>query len=158
MVNTASSCACGRAWLRFERDCAMMRSQHLTRRLAKSVGYSQLKPLVASMVLLLHCFHAASFPSHGEKVVISPAVPRSLDDLWLRRNGLAECIATEFCYALRVGANTHSNLMAPISVPRMMPFCFAQTNSTEINLDQRGQNGQTSRPIVFLCSTCPHTP
>ena len=25
MVNTAGSCACGRAWLRFERDCAMMR-------------------------------------------------------------------------------------------------------------------------------------
>jgi len=37
----------------------------------------------------------------------SPAVPCSLGGRWLRRNGLAECIATECGYALRMGANTH---------------------------------------------------
>jgi len=74
------------------------------------------------LVLLLHCFHAVSFPSHGEIGVVSSAVPRSFDDWWLRRNGLAECIAAECGYVLRVGANTHSNLMTSISVPQMMPF------------------------------------
>ena len=38
------------------------------------------------------------------------AVPRSLDDRWLRRNGLAYCIATECGYALRVGANHYPAL------------------------------------------------
>ena len=52
-----------------------------------------------------------------------PAVPRSLGDRWLRRNGLAECMAAECGYALRVGANTHSNLMTSISLP-LFSFLF----------------------------------
>ena len=46
---------------------------------------------------------------------ILPAVPRSLDDRWLQRNGLAYCIAAECGYAVGVGGNTHSDLMASIS-------------------------------------------
>ena len=66
------------------------------------------------------------------------AVPRSLDDRWLRRNGLAYCIATECGYAVGVGANTHSDLMTSNSVPQIEGFCFAQTNSsTSSNGDTR---------------------
>ena len=60
---------------------------------------------------------------------ILSAVPRSLDDRWLRRNGLAYCIATECGYAVGVGGNTHSDLMTSNSVPQIEGFCFAQTNS-----------------------------
>ena len=48
-----------------------------------------------------------AFPSI---IILGPnlsAVPRSLGGRWLRRNGLAECIAAECGYALRVGANAH---------------------------------------------------
>ena len=66
-------------------------------------------------------------------IVISSAVPRSLDDWWLQRSRLAECIAAGCGYALRVGANTHSDLVIYNSVPHMMPFCFAQTSSIYIS-------------------------
>ena len=62
------------------------------------------------------------------------AVPRSLDDWWLRRNGLAYAIATECGYGVGVGANTHSDLMTSNSVPQIEAFCFAQTNSN-LNFD-----------------------
>ena len=38
---------------------------------------------------------------------------------------MAYCIATECGYAVGVGGNTHSDLMASISVPQIMVFCFA---------------------------------
>ena len=57
------------------------------------------------------------------------AVPRSLDDRWLRRNGLAYAIGAECGYSFGVGANAHSDLMRSNSVPQIEGFCFAQTNS-----------------------------
>ena len=89
------------------------------------------------LTMLLYCSHALCvtiklfFPSIWLGASLS-AVPRSLDDRWLRRNGLAYCIAAECGYAVGVGGNTHSDLMTYNSVPQIEGFCFAQTNRTPV--------------------------
>ena len=80
------------------------------------------------LAMLLHCSHELCamikhFPPIDLGTALS-AVPRSLGDRWLRRNGSAECIAAGCGYALRVGANTHSDIMTSISVPQMRDFAF----------------------------------
>ena len=67
---------------------------------------------------------------------ILSAVPRSLDDRWLRRNGLAYAIGAECGYSFGVGANAHSDLMTSNSVPQIEGFSFAQTNSTGRSIPQ----------------------
>ena len=54
------------------------------------------------LAMLLHCSHALCLTIKQSPIILGPslpAVPRSLDDQWLRRNEFSECIATECCYA-----------------------------------------------------------
>jgi len=91
-------------------------------------------------------------PDSGVSTCKLLAVPRSLDNRWLRRNELAECIAAECGYALHVGANTHSDPINFISVPQIMVLCLPKQTARLIT----HQPGDRGSPNTHLAR--PHGP